>query len=217
MNSNFSFLPFFKVLWYRLIWIILFAIIGGGIGYAWLHQTYTPTYTVAANVDIHHTKTSRGSYLDQLNTDVNRLGTVQSEMSDLGIYRIASSTLKQDSSIDYSANKMQKSVSVLGKPSSTILSVSATTDSAKKSSAVVNAIITSYKNKYTKTDKRLVVKQLSKAKASSAVVSKAMYSSYIKNGAIIGAVLAYVVCLLLYFKQRKNKRQSKRGQLKSEK
>ncbi|MFC6179779.1 hypothetical protein [Lactiplantibacillus daowaiensis] len=212
MNSKFSFLPFFKVLWYRLVWIIVFALIGSGVGYYVMRKTYTPTYMVASSVDVHHKTKSNESNLDQLNTDVNRLGVVQSEMSDPGIYASVSSSIKDKNNISISVKALQNKVSVVTKPTSTILSVSATTDSAKKSSVIVDSVISSYKTKYTKKDKKLVVNQLSKARPSTAIVSKTPYAQYIKNGALIGGVLAYLVCLFLYYKQRKNssrKRQQK--------
>jgi len=135
------------------------------------------------------------------------LNVVQSEISDPGIYASVSSTVKDKHSIDISVKELQNKVSVVTKPMSTILSVSATTDSARKSSIIVDSVINTYKVKYTKKDKRLIVSQLSKAKPSTAIKSKTPYMQYIRNGALICGVLTYIICLFLYYKQRKNRQQ----------
>lgn len=205
MNSTFSFLPFFKVLWYRLFWIVLFTLIGGGVGYAGLKELYVPQYTATSVVDIHHKKPTDGSYSDQLTADMNNMTTVQSQISDFGIYRAASSSINEQYNLDISPKYIQSHVQTSVKDSSTILYVVTTTDNANKASQISNAVIQSYRNKYTKKNQDLVVNQLSKAKASDTSVSATPYLKYIKNGAILGGFLAYVVCLLLYFKGKNKK------------
>lgn len=204
MKSNFSFLPFFKVLWHRLFWIVIVAVIGAGSGYFILKQTYVPKYSISSTVDVHRVKTLQESNLDRYNTDVNRIGTIQSEMGDTGVYASASKLMKKYYNVSVSVKTMQNNVTVSGKPSSTILGVGATSTSAYKASLIVNSVIRAYKVKYTKLDKRLVVRQLSRANPAYATVSKAPYGTYMKNGAAIGAIIAYVFFLILYyFKSRK--------------
>lgn len=205
MNSTFSFLPFFKVLWHRLFWIILVALIGSGVGYALLKKYYVPQYTATAVVDVHHNKTKGGSYSDQLTTDINNMTTVQSQISDLGIYNDVSSNLKKDHNMSVSAKYIQSHVQISIKDSSTILYVVTTTDNPNKASQISNAVIQSYRNKYEKKNDALIVNQLSKARASDASVSVTPYLEYVKDGAIVGGSLAYVVCLLLYFKNENKK------------
>ncbi|PRO86210.1 hypothetical protein C6Y10_03695 [Lactiplantibacillus pentosus] len=203
MKSNFSFLPFFKVLWYRLFWIVLFAVLGGASGYFIERQIFIPQYSVSSTISVYHEKTKSGSNLDQLNTDVNRLGTVQSEIGDPGIYASASQLVQKNEGVSIPTKYFITHVSVSAKPSSTILSISATANTAKKAAYMSNSVIQAYKNKYAKSDKRLHIEQLSKAKAELATRSQPDYMTFVKNGALIGAAITYLVCLVLYFKKRK--------------
>ncbi|UWF40067.1 hypothetical protein [Lactiplantibacillus plantarum] len=205
MKSNFSFLPFFKVLWYRLFWIVLFAVLGGISGYFAERQMFTPQYSVSSTVSVYHVKSKAGSNLDQLNTDVNRLGTVQSEIGDPGIYANASRLVKENKGTSIPTKYFIEHVSVSAKASSTILSVGATANTAQKAADMSNYVIQAYKNKYLKSDGRLRIEQLSKAKAMYATKSEPDYMKFIKNGALIGAILAYLVCLVLYFRKRNSK------------
>ncbi|GAX05145.1 chain length determinant protein [Secundilactobacillus pentosiphilus] len=203
MKSNYSFLPFVTVLWKRLIWIVLFAIIGGVVGFFVAKSTFVPQYTASSTVEVTRKKGITESNLDRYNTDVNRIGTVQSEIADFGTYEKANQLMQKQYNVSVPAKTIQKHAVVLTKPSSTILAVSMTSPSSEKAVLTVNSIIQAYKIKYAKNDKRLVVRQLSKATKLNTTVTQAPYSQDIKNGAIIGAVLTYLICLIAYFLRKK--------------
>lgn len=208
MESKFSFLPFVKVLWHRLFWLILVAVIGGAAGYFVTKKNFVPEYTVAATVNVHHKPSLTQSKTDVLNADIARLGTVQSQMGDVGIYQSAAKRIKAKHKVTLSTNYLVKHVNVIPKPSSTILGVATTSKNAVQASWIVNAVIHSYKKKYTKTDKSLVVTQLSDASAEWATTTKPSYSGPVKKWASIFAVVMYAIFMFAYFlrERRENKR-----------
>lgn len=207
MESSFSFLPFFKVLWQRLLWIILCAVIGGATGYYVLKANYEPIYSSGTQIDVHRARKLNEDELARYNTDVARTSTIQSEIADSGIYETTSRVINEKQGVSIPETTIRKNVSVTVKPSSTILAVTAKSNSAYKASLIANTIVKVFRAKYTKIDKRLVVLQLSPATASKAYVSRAPYASYIKNGAAIGFVVSYLLFLLVYyFQYRRNRR-----------
>ncbi|GEO70628.1 hypothetical protein [Levilactobacillus acidifarinae] len=207
MESKFSFLPFVKVLWHRLFWILLIAVIGGVAGYYVTKRNFVPAYTVASTVNVHHKASPTQSKTDVLNADIARLGTVQSQLGDVGIFRLASKRVKVKHNVSFSTEYLMKHVNVIAKPSSTILQVAATSRNAVQASWIVNAVIYSYENKYTKVDKTLLVTQLSPASADWATETKPDYSQPIKKWALIAAVVAYAIFMFGYaLKERREGR-----------
>ena len=198
MESKFSFLPFIEVLWHRLFWIIICAVLSGFVGYKITEHNFVPEYNATSTINVRHKPSASQSKLDVLNADIARLGAVQSQIGDIGIYHLASERLKKKDGIDISARSMLKSVNVVVKPTSTILAVAATSESARQASQIVNAVIYSYKKKYTKADKSLIVTQLSPASADWATVTKPSYTKPVKLWAVVGALVAYAFFLLGY-------------------
>ncbi|ANN49529.1 hypothetical protein A6F53_09855 [Levilactobacillus brevis] len=209
MESKFSFLPFVKVLWHRLFWIIICGVIGGFIGYKVTQHNFVPKYTVTSTINVRHKPSATASKQDTLNADISRLGTVQSQVGDNGIYYLASKRLKKQNSISLSTKEINKSIDVIAKPASTILEVVATSKSAKQASLMVNAVVYSYKEKYTKSDKSLMVTQLSKATEDWATTTKPAYTKPVKLWAAMGALIAYALFLLGYALRARRESQRK--------
>lgn len=195
MNKEFSFSYLIRSLLRSWYWIIGLAVVFSVAAFMIQKYTFKATYTVSTNVIVRHTNVSAGNKYDQFTEDANQMNTNAVLAADTSNLEKVQKKLKDNDSVSMSLKQLERKVNVVPHPSSVILNIAATTSNAYTATKIVNYLAETYTKKYNSKKDNYEVRQVSRAKESTA--QKSTYDRFqdAKKYGIIGALLGCIIGL----------------------
>ena len=195
-NQKYSLNDLIKVIWKNIIVIVIFAIVGGGMFFAFAKHKQKTTYTAERSIMISHNLNSKKS-VSQVNADLAMIPTYEDMIKGRQIADRTWQMLPKNIKKGTSVNDLSDSIDTNSRPNSLIINLKATTQNDEKSVAFVNYTADAVKKELPKMQQGIGTVHVYE-KASKKNVTTQVHSS-VKKYTLVGIALGIVAGMVISF------------------